>query len=135
MDYSDANNVDSNVALLPSPGAPNLKRRSYMLHFLLKVMLQPPQSPSQDVPTADSDDQLGTPNIIEGWNEGIATMKVGGKRKLTIPPALAYKAFGKPPTRQFPRGHLLSGKQFARSHPTRLRDTLANIPEKLVLRN
>ncbi len=41
--------------------------------------------------------QLGTPNIIEGWNEGIATMKVGGKRKLTIPPSLAYKAFGKPP--------------------------------------
>ncbi|MDQ1707869.1 MAG: hypothetical protein QOJ88_1080 [Pyrinomonadaceae bacterium] len=41
--------------------------------------------------------QLGTPNIIEGWNEGIATMKVGGKRKLTIPPSLAYKSFGKPP--------------------------------------
>ncbi|MEP6819531.1 MAG: FKBP-type peptidyl-prolyl cis-trans isomerase [bacterium] len=41
--------------------------------------------------------QLGTPGIIEGWNEGIATMKVGGKRKLTIPPALAYKNFGKPP--------------------------------------
>jgi FKBP-type peptidyl-prolyl cis-trans isomerase len=42
--------------------------------------------------------QLGTPNIIEGWNEGIATMKVGGKRKLVIPPSLAYKAFGKPPS-------------------------------------
>ena len=43
------------------------------------------------------DFQLGTPNIIKGWNEGIANMKVGGKRKLTIPPALAYKALGKPP--------------------------------------
>lgn len=41
--------------------------------------------------------QLGTPNIIQGWNEGITTMKLGGKRKLTIPPSLAYKAFGKPP--------------------------------------
>ena len=41
--------------------------------------------------------QLGTPNIIAGWNEGIANMKVGGKRKLTIPPSLAYKAPGKPP--------------------------------------
>jgi peptidylprolyl isomerase len=41
--------------------------------------------------------QLGTPNIIKGWNEGIATMKVGGKRTLTVPPALAYGAFGKPP--------------------------------------
>lgn len=42
--------------------------------------------------------QLGTPGIIQGWNEGIATMKVGGKRKLTIPPALAYKNLGKPPS-------------------------------------
>lgn len=41
--------------------------------------------------------KLGTRDIIEGWNEGIATMKVGGKRKLTIPPSLAYKNFGKPP--------------------------------------
>jgi FKBP-type peptidyl-prolyl cis-trans isomerase len=41
--------------------------------------------------------QLGTPNIIQGWNEGIASMKVGGKRKLIIPAPLAYKAAGKPP--------------------------------------
>jgi FKBP-type peptidyl-prolyl cis-trans isomerase len=41
--------------------------------------------------------QLGTPNIIQGWNEGIASMKIGGKRKLIIPPSLAYKAAGKPP--------------------------------------
>ena len=34
--------------------------------------------------------QLGTPRIIKGWNLGITGMKVGGKRKLTIPPELAY---------------------------------------------
>jgi peptidylprolyl isomerase len=42
--------------------------------------------------------KLGTMDIIKGWNEGIATMKVGGQRKLTIPPALGYGQFGKPPS-------------------------------------
>ena len=43
------------------------------------------------------DFQIGTPNIIRGWNEGITGMKVGGKRKLTIPPSLGYGEDGRPP--------------------------------------
>jgi FKBP-type peptidyl-prolyl cis-trans isomerase len=51
--------------------------------------------PDKDEPAAF---EIGTGKVIPGWDEAVPGMKVGERRKLTIPPALAYGAQGRPPS-------------------------------------
>jgi peptidylprolyl isomerase len=41
--------------------------------------------------------ELGTGEVIQGWDDGVEGMKEGGRRQLTIPPDLAYGPVGQPP--------------------------------------
>jgi FKBP-type peptidyl-prolyl cis-trans isomerase len=40
---------------------------------------------------------VGAGQVIPGWDQGVAGMRVGGTRRLTVPPHLAYGSAGRPP--------------------------------------
>lgn len=52
----------------------------------------------KDTPGQTFSFTVGEGQVISGWDQGLVGMKVGGRRELIIPPSLAYKKQGQPPT-------------------------------------
>lgn len=73
-------------------GAEAVKGKSVSVNY--KGTLQNGQVFDQSYSRAPFSFRLGAGEVIPGWDEGVAGMKVGGKRKLVIPPDLAYGAGG-----------------------------------------
>jgi FKBP-type peptidyl-prolyl cis-trans isomerase FkpA len=80
--------------LTPGTGAQALPNDTVTIHY---------RGTLADGTEFDSSHSRGKPatfplaRLIKGWQEGIPGMKVGGKRKLTIPPELGYGKGGSPP--------------------------------------
>lgn len=81
--------------LIVGTGAEALKGKSVTVHYT--GWLQDGTQFDSSVGGQPFTFTLGAGQVIAGWDEGVTGMKVGGKRKLVIPPELAYGAQGYPP--------------------------------------
>ncbi|AXA37535.1 MAG: FKBP-type peptidyl-prolyl cis-trans isomerase [Candidatus Sumerlaea chitinivorans] len=106
---SDSNTsaVHSNVTTLPSgtviedllvgSGPEALPGKVVRVHYTGRLTTGKKFDSSFDHPGKEPIEfRLGTGQVIKGWDEGIAHMRVGGKRRLTIPPSQAYGERGVP---------------------------------------
>ena len=79
-------------------GAEALNGRTVTLNYTLWLFNPTAaENKGRQVQTGSYSFVLGTGNAIQGWHQGIPGMRVGGRRRIVIPPALAYGANGSPP--------------------------------------
>ena len=78
-------------------------QRGQQLEVLYTLWLFDPREEGHKGRKVDSTDQhggvpfsfrLGAGQVIKGWDAGVEGMKIGGKRRLVVPPALGYGAHG-----------------------------------------
>jgi peptidylprolyl isomerase len=84
---------DVKVGTGPSPKSGQTVR----VHYVGKLKDGTKFDASRDHGTEPFEFTIGQGNVIPGWDEGVMTMKVGGKRMLDIPGELGYGEMGSPP--------------------------------------
>jgi FKBP-type peptidyl-prolyl cis-trans isomerase len=85
--------------LVVGTGAEAVNGRNVTLQYTLWLYHPTaPENKGREVQAGTYPFVLGTGNAIQGWHQGIPGMRVGGRRRLVIPPNLAYGATGSPPT-------------------------------------
>ncbi len=86
--------------LEPGEGAAIAKGATAVVHYTgwLHDSSKPDNKGTKFDSSRDRDDpfefSLGAGQVIRGWDEGVVGMKVGGQRRLTIPPGMGYGARG-----------------------------------------
>jgi FKBP-type peptidyl-prolyl cis-trans isomerase len=80
--------------LVVGAGAPAAAGNDVVVHYVGWLADGGRQFDSSRARRDPLDFALGAGDVIKGWDEGVVGMRVGGKRRLTIPPALAYGEHG-----------------------------------------
>lgn len=80
--------------LVVGDGDEAVKGRNVMVHYVGVAWSNGREFDSSWDRGETFDFRLGAGQVISGWDQGVAGMKVGGRRRLTIPPAMGYGSRG-----------------------------------------
>lgn len=97
-DSAGASNEGPVVDLVVGTGAEALAGKKVTVHYTMWLANGMKRIESSYDTKKPKSFRLGAGGVIKGWDEGIVGMRVGGKRRLTIPPQLGYGGAGSPPS-------------------------------------